>query len=189
MGSRAKTNSPDKALQLPGSKERPAAPQKSFSEAIEREVVALYTDYAAPLHRYGAALTSDSHLVQEAIQETFLSYFAERLAHKEISDSRAWLFRALRTYLQESREQAQGSATSAETLDNVPDRRQNPETDLRQKEILTRASSALSPREFECVCLRAEGLSYQEIADVMQIRCGTVGVLLGRGLKKLRRVF
>ena len=34
--------------------------------------------------------------------------------------------------------------------------------------------------------LRLEGLGYEEIADVLQIRSGTVGALLARGLKKIR---
>ncbi len=189
LGSRSKTNSPNKTLQLPRSKKDLAAPEKSFVEAIGQEVVALYTNHAANLHRYGVSLTSDPPLVQEAIQEAFLGYYAERLENKEIRDSRAWLFRALRSYLQENREQSRGPVTtSMEGLDEVPDRQQNPESDLHQKEMWSRISSALSPREFECICLRAEGLTYQEIADVVEIRCGTVGVLLARGLKKLRQL-
>jgi RNA polymerase sigma-70 factor (ECF subfamily) len=189
LGSRAKTNPPNKTLQLPRSKEGLPASGDPFFEAVEQEVVVLYADHAASLHRYGVSLTCDPPLVQEAIQEAFLGYFAERLENKEIPDSRAWLFRALRSYLQENREGSRAPVTtSMEGLNEVPDRRQNPELDLHHREVWSRISSALSPREFECICLRAEGLSYLEIADVVGIRCGTVGVLLARGVKKLRRL-
>jgi DNA-binding CsgD family transcriptional regulator len=44
----------------------------------------------------------------------------------------------------------------------------------------------LSPRELECFRLRAEGLRYQEIAEVMVLRAGTVGALLARVQRKIR---
>ena len=188
MASRAKTNSPDKTLPLSGSKLSSAAPKAAALEAVEQEVAELYARHAARLHRYGGVLVSDSALVQEAIQEAFLAYFAERLENREIPDSRAWLFRTVRSYLQKSQEQPQIPAMPVEGLNAIPDHQQNPEAVIHQKEVLARVSSALSPREFECVSLRAEGLSYLEIAKVMEIRLGTVGVLLARGLKKLRRV-
>jgi DNA-directed RNA polymerase specialized sigma24 family protein len=46
---------------------------------------------------------------------------------------------------------------------------------------------ALAPRELECVRLRAEGLSYDEIAEVLDLRQGTVGATLARAHKKVRR--
>jgi RNA polymerase sigma-70 factor (ECF subfamily) len=188
LASRAKTNSPDKTLTLSGSRLSSAAPKAAALEAVEQEVAELYASHAARLHRYGGVLVSDSALVQEAIQEAFLAYFTERLEDREIPDSRAWLFRTVRSYLQKNQEQPQIPAMPAEGLDAIPDRQQNAEAAIHQKEVLARVSSALSPREFECVSLRAEGLSYLEIAKVMEIRLGTVGVLLARGLKKLRRV-
>jgi RNA polymerase sigma-70 factor, ECF subfamily len=189
LGSRAKISSPTKPLQLPASKEGLSSSEKSLFEAAGQEVIALYNNHAAGLHRYGRSLTRRPSLVQEAIQEAFLGYFAARLQSKEIRDSRAWLFRAVRAYLQQSRNAAGiPGTTSLEGLEEVQDHQQNPESDLQEKEMWSRICSALSPREFECLCLRSEGLSYREIADVMQIRLGTVGVLLGRGLRKLHRV-
>jgi DNA-directed RNA polymerase specialized sigma24 family protein len=45
----------------------------------------------------------------------------------------------------------------------------------------------LSPREIECVRLRAEGLRYEEIAGVLGLQSGTVGALLARAHKKIRQ--
>jgi DNA-binding NarL/FixJ family response regulator len=44
----------------------------------------------------------------------------------------------------------------------------------------------LSPREMECLRLRADGLQYHEIADVLGVREGTVSAMLSRVHKKLR---
>ena len=47
----------------------------------------------------------------------------------------------------------------------------------------------LAPREFECLRLRTEGLDYNEIANAMSIRPGTVGALLHRVGQKMRLGF
>jgi DNA-binding CsgD family transcriptional regulator len=47
-------------------------------------------------------------------------------------------------------------------------------------------ASSLTSRELECVLLRAEGLSYQEMADALKLSSGTVGALLNRVYKKLQ---
>jgi len=46
--------------------------------------------------------------------------------------------------------------------------------------------SRLTPRELDCLRLRVEGFSYQEIAQALGIRPGTVGALLPRVYSKLR---
>ena len=42
----------------------------------------------------------------------------------------------------------------------------------------------LNEKEQRCLMLRAEGLSYQEIADVLETTAKSVSVYLARGLKK-----
>jgi len=54
------------------------------------------------------------------------------------------------------------------------------------REINATAHELLSPRELECLLLRNEGLRYRDIADILKIETATVGVLLGRALKKIR---
>ena len=189
LGSRTKTTPPDQTLQLPGSKEKLSPSEGLLFEAAEQEVVALYADHAGSLHRYGKSFTPRTSLVQEAIQEAFLEYFAQRLRGKEAPDSRAWLFRAVRGYLQRNREGSEVAAGSGGPgPDEVPDEQQNPESEMHEKEMWARVSAGLSPREFECLSLRSEGLRYREIAEVMQIRLGTVGVTLARALKKLHGI-
>jgi DNA-directed RNA polymerase specialized sigma24 family protein len=45
----------------------------------------------------------------------------------------------------------------------------------------------LSAREMECVRLRTEDLSYEEIAAVLGLQSGTVGALLARAHGKMRK--
>ena len=46
-------------------------------------------------------------------------------------------------------------------------------------------SSVLTGREMECLRLRSDELSYEEIADILGVRPGTVSALLTRAHKKL----
>ena len=64
-----------------------------------------------------------------------------------------------------------------------------PKPDYLRSELSRRIHIALTPREMQCVQLRAQGLTYEEIAKVMQIRRGTVGAVLTRASKKIREVF
>ena len=50
-----------------------------------------------------------------------------------------------------------------------------------------KAARILAPRERECITLRSQGLDYSEIASAMQISIGTVGVLLSRAIRKVKR--
>ena len=43
----------------------------------------------------------------------------------------------------------------------------------------------LNERERRCLMLRAEGLSYKEIGDVLEMSAKSVSVYLTRGLKKI----
>jgi DNA-directed RNA polymerase specialized sigma24 family protein len=65
----------------------------------------------------------------------------------------------------------------------------HPETDSRLSDLLRGLLRiGLSPREIECVRLRTEDLSYEEIASVLGLQAGTVGALLARAHGKIRKV-
>ncbi|HYK89447.1 MAG TPA: sigma-70 family RNA polymerase sigma factor [Acidobacteriota bacterium] len=155
---------------------------------IEAEIVNLFLLYRTPLYRYAAAVASDKEMIQDAIQEAFLRYFKARTAGQGVENPRAWLFRVLRNYiLDRHRETHSRAAVELEAAGDLADSRQDVETGYVQREMFRRALSVLSPREMECMRLRVEGLDYDEISQVLQIRPGTVGALLTRGLKKIRK--
>jgi len=45
----------------------------------------------------------------------------------------------------------------------------------------------LSPQQRACLELRAQGLQYWQIAEVLQVRTSTVGEFLRRGIKQMKR--
>ena len=54
------------------------------------------------------------------------------------------------------------------------------------EEALAGLSSLLTPREKECLRLRAEGLAYRDIAKVLNISLGNVSAKLSRAVRKLQ---
>jgi DNA-binding CsgD family transcriptional regulator len=60
-----------------------------------------------------------------------------------------------------------------------------PEAMVEQAQMAEQITSLLTGREMECLRLRSEGSSYEEIAGILGVRPGTVSALLTRAHKKL----
>lgn len=156
-------------------------------EQVEAEVVELLRQYAGSLARYAAAIGRNTAFVQDGIQETFLRFFAARISGQRIENPRAWLFRVLRNYLLDcNRKSGCMPEVALEEAVHVMDPRQDVELRYQKDDAFQHALAMLSPREQECFQLRLEGFGYEDIAQILKIRVGTVGALVARGLNKIR---
>jgi RNA polymerase sigma-70 factor (ECF subfamily) len=162
-----------------------AANEPGSPQDLEREVMALYDDHAESMMRFAAASLSDRALAQDSVQDSFLAYFANRTAGKTFEDAKTWLFRtldtALRSRLAEQRQYESAADWALPAQDNA-----DPERSLRHSELQGRINKLLSPRELQCMQLRAEGFRYEEVARIMGITTGTVGAMVARAVKKLQ---
>lgn len=154
---------------------------------VEAEVVRLYEANSTGLFRYAFVLAKNREAARDVVQETFLRYFVERSAGRAVERPRAWLFQVLRNLtLDWLKASACRRSVTLEEMGDRADRSQNPESDCSAGEMSRQLWAMLSPREQECIRLRAEGLRYEEIAGVLGVRTGTVGALLARVQKKFR---
>jgi RNA polymerase sigma factor (sigma-70 family) len=161
--------------------------QTLSADQIEKEVDALLGQYTSLLTRHAAVITWDKSTISDGIQETFLRYFIARIGGKRIENPRAWLFRVLTNYILDcNRKSSSMPALKLEAAAQFADSRQDIESGYQRSEAFRRALLSLSPREQECMHLWLEGFAYEEIAQMLKIRPGTVGALLARGLKKIR---
>ena len=152
-------------------------------------MAALYTSHAAGLLRYSLALINDAGAAQDAVQEIFLRYFVARSEGRQFTDPKAWLFRVLRNHLLDGLKSCRArNEVAIEEIENSPDGGQDPESQYHQAEMARAVTELLGPRELECVRLRAEGLSYDEIAEILDLQQGTVGATLARAHKKARLI-
>jgi RNA polymerase sigma-70 factor (ECF subfamily) len=151
--------------------------------------VAAYEAFGPALLGYACQLTGSPEEAQDAVQEAFLRFFVERRYGRMIENPRAWLYLVLRNYLLDriKAAPARREVPTADVDSLAAQRQDDPEELVQQSQTAHEIAQALSDREFRCLSLRGEGLSYAEIAEAMAIRTGTVGALLARAQIKLRR--
>ncbi len=148
-----------------------------------------YQEHAASLFRYGFAIVRNRESAQDAVQETFLRYFVALNEGQRVDNIKAWLFRVLHNYMLDAIRSATAKyETGLEQVRLAADAGQDPELRFHYAELMRRLWSALAPRELECLRLRNEGFCYTEIAEILSVRAGTVGALLARAQRKMRKV-
>ena len=153
------------------------------------EVTTLYRELRKPLVRYLVCLGLSSDEAQDVVQDAFLSLQRHLASDGKQENVRAWLFRV-------AHNQARNRQTSyhrrfSEPLDGEMDfvaDDATPEQRVLEKEKFRRLAAAirlLTESERECLLLRAGGLRYREIGEVLRMAVSTVGDTLDRAIKKL----
>ncbi|HWB86355.1 MAG TPA: sigma-70 family RNA polymerase sigma factor [Bryobacteraceae bacterium] len=162
---------------------------------IEEEVVALFDEFREPLGRYLLALGLPVPDTEEIIQETFLSLFEHLKKGKPRDRIRGWLFRVAHNLGLKRRNESRrmcGAARDANEIEElVADPSPGPEEQLSSREMGRRVRAvvrALSEQDRRCLYLRAEGLRYRELADVLDMSLAAVSISLARSLGRIARV-
>ena len=151
----------------------------------------LYHRHAAALYQYGTKLTACPEEVEDSIHDLFVELW-ERKGHLRIPSSVVfYLFKALKhKILQIRRKDAQVKRLPADVLPvsaQVEVLNEDEEYQAMRR-TLARAIEKLSPRQQEVVFLIFyEGMSHQEIAQIMNISYQGVSNLVYRTMKTLRQ--
>ncbi len=178
----------DSALQLPALPRTETAVNGSRASRIEEDVVALFDRFRSPLFRYLLAFRVGAPDAEEIVQEVFLALFRHLREGKSRVNLQGWIFRvghnlALKRRLRAQRETAAPAEASA-------DWSPGPETQAAEQQRYRRLQAvfrALPEQDQCCLSLRAEGLRYREIADVLGVSLGTVANSMERSLARLNR--
>jgi len=147
---------------------------------------------------YGAALrlTRNADRAQDLVQDTYLKAIRARQQFADGTNLKAWLYTILHnTWRNRRRDGARARVEfDSETMDRSAERgsvavHETPESLLLRQTLsadLQAALDGLAESFREVVWLRdVDDLTYQEIADVLQIPIGTVMSRLSRGRKQL----
>jgi len=157
--------------------------------ADSAEVTALYRELRKPLLRYLVCLGLTSDEAQDVVQDAFLSLQRHLASGGDQEKIRGWLFRVAHNLARNR--QTSYHRRFGETLDGAKDflaEDATPEQVVLEKEKLRRFAAAiqlLTKSERECLLLRAGGLRYREIGEVLGIAVSTVGDTVERAMKKL----
>ena len=146
------------------------------------------------LYRYARALSRDPAEAEELVQECFRRALgaARRPAPGDGNEVRRWMFVILRNvWKNERRTRArEGGIEEAGTLETAP--QHSPENTLLRRALqieIRTALDSLSEPHREIIVLRdMEGLTYEQIARVLDCPAGTVMSRLARARTRLRQV-
>jgi RNA polymerase sigma-70 factor, ECF subfamily len=171
-----------------------ASERDARSTEIEGAVIGLFDEHRARLLRYVLSIGLSVHDGEEVVQEVFLGLFRHLRLGRGRDNLRGWLFRVAHNLALKQREAVQtrpdraelDEATVARQVDPAPTPEQCVASGQRQR-LLLATLQALPERNRHCVHLRAEGLRYREIAQVMDMSLGAVSISLARSMARLER--
>jgi RNA polymerase sigma-70 factor (ECF subfamily) len=162
-------------------------------DALDVVIVGLFDRHREPLLRYllnfGLALPN----AEEVIQEAFLLLYQHLRGGRSRENLRGWLFGvahnlALKRRYRTHRERA--AQANASALQPTLSPGLDPEAQAAAKqnhERLMAVVEVLSAQDRQCLTLRAEGLRYREIAQILEISLGGVALSLARSLARVVR--
>lgn len=157
----------------------------------DREATTLFRELRKPLLRYLACLGLSSDEAQDVVQDAFLSLHRHLSAGGSNENIRSWLFRV--AHNQARNRQTSYDRRFSAPMDHAAEAQSSldettPERLLLEKEKFERLGNAirtLAGIERECLLLRASGLRYREIGEVLGMATSTVADIVDRTVKKL----
>ncbi len=159
-------------------------------EHLEAEVVALFEQLRAPLLGYLLTLGLPVQDGEEIVQEAFLALFEHLRRGRPRDNLRGWMFRVAHNLGLKRASKLKNFRPAPEEL-LILDPAPGPEeqaADHQRLKNLNAVVRALPEQDRRCLWLRAEGLRYREIADVLGMSLGAVAMSLARSLARLARV-
>jgi len=161
--------------------------KQSYSEA--------YIFYYKRLYNYGKKITNDIAMIEDAINEVFIMIWTNRQTLHKILSPQSYIFSSFRNNIIGKIKSAKVILLSQEeqptevdfSIDSIIIQR---EADLVLKQRMQKALRQLTNRQREAIFLRFyEGLSYTEIAAIMNISVKATYKIMARALGELKEIF
>lgn len=175
--------------------------ERGTDEALMRRVAegdsgafeALVHRHSASLYRFAFRIVGHEDAAQDVVQETFLRLWRHAGKYEPSRPFKTWLYTiARRVALNAARSASARRAREMEeesAIEDVADLRPTAEEVLsswQRQEAVRRALAALAPRQRMALVLHHyEGMSYQEIGQVMGVRVSAVESLIFRARRAL----
>ena len=165
--------------------------------SLELEVIAIFDEFRDRLLRYLISFGLSAADGEEVVQEVFLALFRHLRDEKPRNNLRAWVFQVAHNLALRQRGATRRNHQNLVPFEAVDgkealmDHAPTPEAQLAGKQRYARLSAvlqALPELDRRCLSLRAEGLTYREIAHVLGVSLGAVPLSLARSLTRLNRV-
>ena len=153
------------------------------------EASTLYCELRKPLLRYLVCLGLSADEAQDVAQDAFLSLHRHLASGGHQQNIRGWLFRVAHNAARNRQHRYERRfAAPLEDGWDLAGEEASPERVLLDKEKfgrLRRAIRLLTESERECLLLRAGGLRYREIGQLLGLSTSTVADTVERAIRKL----
>ncbi len=161
------------------------------SDAFER----LVSQYEKLVYSITYRMTGNREDALDLSQETFIKVWKSLVFFKFESAFSTWIYRIAGNvcldFLRRQKRTQSLTVSDEEVQLELPDERQDPARAVMEQagqQIITDALNSLEPEYRAALTLRAVGgMSYQEIADALNVQPGTVKSRISRGREHLRK--
>ncbi len=181
---------PESALLLDSTS---TAEQPRAHSELESLVIRLFDQFQGRVLNYVVSCGLPFHDAEDIVQETFLSLFRHLELGRPRSNLNGWLFRVAHNLALKRRVANQAferTLVDENTLAQHPCKGPNAEEEFSCSQTQQRMRAvfeALPEQDQRCLYLRAEGLKYRQIADVLGVSVGGVSLSLSRSLARIIR--
>lgn len=167
------------------------APIMREISAVKQQVTTIFEILRDPVYRYLFRVLGNPQQAEDLTQEVFLRLYVYLHKGQTVNNIRAWVFRVAQNLaVDQQRRKLQFEGMDPTGTHDACDPSPGAEQQVlaeEQRARLQQAWATLSLQEKHCLELRAEGLSYKEMADILEMRMPTVVKYFGRIIKKLRK--
>ena len=169
------------------------AEQPRAHSELESLVIRLFDQFQGRVLSYVVAFGLPFHDAEDIVQETFLSLFRHLELGRPRSNLNSWLFRVAHNLALKRRianQTSERTRVDESRLAEHPCAGPNAEEKFsfsQTQQRLRAVFEALPEHDQRCLYLRAEGLKYRQIADVLGISVGGVSLSLSRSLARIVR--
>lgn len=165
----------------------------SFKQGNWEAYTSLYNDYYSLLNNYGYKFTRNTNLIEDAIHDLFIRLWTTRNNLGNPASVKNYLYKSMRNTLLrkiKTEEKYTGIDNEEYSFGFEVTYTQPAGLDVEEKEFRQKLQSVINnlpPRQKEIIFLRFyEGLSYDEIADIMSISTNSAYKLLYKALDNLQ---
>lgn len=169
---------------------------KQFIAGDDKAFAQLYRLNVQLMMYYGLYFTTTREIIGDAVQDVFVYIYSNRKKLKEVDNVKFYLYISLKNRLFEifQKEKHHYQIDSIEPIfsmeRSVEESFIDKEQETQRKMYIREMLRSLSPRQREIIHYRfTEGLSYDEISELMQLNYQSVRNLVNRSILRIRETY
>lgn len=156
-----------------------------------KELINTLAPFKDKMYRYAFSIVGNKMEAEDVVQEALIKLWRGKEKFAEISNKEAWAITVVRNLsIDKIRSKKKKNTSDIDDYYHISDNAPSPHKSLEQRDALKKVEEimdTLPSTQKEIITLRdIEGYTYQEIANIMELKVDQVKVYLFRARKVLR---